>query len=206
MRKIGIMGGTFSPIHIGHLMLAEYALDTEHLDEIWFIPTGRSYLKANVDMPSALERYEMTCLAVAGNPRMKCLDLEIRREGNTYTCDTLVELRKGYPDYHFHFIFGADCLFTIENWRNPGQIFENCTIIAAVRGDTPLTEMTGKKEELEEKYNADIHLLPFMQLEISSTLVRERLKKQQSIRYLVPDDVIAYIKEKGLYGFKYERK
>ena len=201
MKKIGIMGGTFSPIHIGHLLLAQWALDAENLDEIWFIPTGRSYLKANVDMPSATERYEMTRLAVEGNSRMKCLDLEIKREGNTYTCDTLVELHKEYPDYHFHFIFGADCLFTIENWRNPELIFEHCTIIAAVRGDTPMTEMTGKKAELEEKYNADIHLLPFLQLEISSTLVRDRLAQKNSVKYLVPDDVIAYIKEKGLYGF-----
>ena len=201
MKKIGIMGGTFSPIHIGHLLLAQWALDAEKLDEIWFIPTGHSYLKANVDMPSPQERYEMTCLAIADNPHMKCLDVEIKREGNTYTCDTLVELHKEYPDHHFHFIFGADCLFSIENWRNPEQIFENCTIIAAVRGDTPLTEMTVKKAELEEKYNADIHLLPFLQLEISSTLVRERLTQKTSVKYLVPDNVIAYIKEKGLYGF-----
>ena len=206
MKKIGIMGGTFSPIHVGHLLLAQWAMAAEQLDEIWFIPTGCSYLKANVNMPSAIDRFEMTRLAVANNPRMKCLDLEIKREGNTYTCDTLVELHKEYPDHHFHFIFGADCLFTIENWRNPQQIFENCTIIAAVRGDTPLTEMTCKKDELEEKYAADIHLLPFLQLEISSTLVRDRLSKGDSIQYLVPDDVIAYIEEKGLYGFEHERE
>ena len=130
---------------------------------------------------------------------MKCLDLEIKREGNTYTCDTLAELRKDYPDCHFHFIFGADCLFTIENWRNPEQIFENCTIIAAMRGDTPLSRMTEKKTELEEKFAADIHLIPFLQLEISSTLIRQRLTQNASVKYLVPDTVIAYIKEKGLY-------
>lgn len=196
------MGGTFNPIHNGHLLLAEWAMDDQGLDEVWFIPTGCSYLKANQNMPSGKIRYEMVSEAINGHPGMKCLDIEIRRSGNTYTCDTLSELRATYPDYHFYFIFGADCLFSIENWKSPQQIFANCTIIAAIRGSVSSLEMEKQKEYLKEKYDADIKLLSFLQIDISSTLIRERIANGQSVRYLVPDPVIAYIEKKGITDYE----
>ena len=202
MKKIGIMGGTFNPIHIGHLLLAEWAMDAEALDEIWVIPTGCSYMKAEQNVLSGQERYEMTCKAIEDNLRMKCLDIEILRTGYTYTYETILELRDKYPEYSFYFIFGADCLFTIETWKNPRMIFDNCSIIAAVRGDSPIEQMQEKIEELCDKYHADIRLLPFLQLEVSSTGIRERVKAGQSIKYLVPDKVISYIEEKGFYGYE----
>lgn len=199
MKKIGIMGGTFNPIHIGHLLLAQGALEAEKLDEVWVIPTGCSYMKAGQDMVAPGERYEMACKAVSGNDKLKCCDIEINREGYTYSYETLETLRQQYPEYHFYFIFGADCLFSIEGWKYPERIFENCSIIAAVRGDTSLDEMEQKRSELKAKYNADIILFPFLQLEISSTDIRERVRCGRSIRYLVPDQVMAYIEEKGFY-------
>lgn len=199
MRKIGIMGGTFNPIHVGHLMLAQWAMEENQLDEVWFIPTGCSYMKEGTEIVSPQERYQMTCLAVAGNDRMRCLDTETKREGYTYTYETLEQLKKEYPEDIFYFIFGADCLFTIESWRCPELIFQNCRIIAAVRGDTSLDCMESKKAELADKYQADIILMDFLNFEISSTQIRERICQGRSIRYLVPDNVIAYIEEKGFY-------
>lgn len=199
MKKVGIMGGTFNPIHVGHLLLAEWAKDALNLDEIWVIPTGCSYMKENAAVAAPEERYQMACLAVEGNEGFFCKDTEIVREGYTYSYETLEILREQNPDVSFYFIFGADCLFTIENWKHPERIFANCTVVAAVRGDSPIEAMQQKIAELELQYQADIRLLPFLQLEISSTEIRRRVRDGQSIRYLVPDPVIGYIQEKGLY-------
>lgn len=202
IRKIGILGGTFDPIHIGHLLLAQWALDGEGLDEVWLIPTGYSYMKDKQNIVPAWDRYEMVSRAVEDNPRLSCLDLEILREGATYTCDTLEELRRLYPDYQFYFIFGADCLFTMEEWKDPEKIFANCILLAAMRDENSLAEMERRKRYLEERYEANIRLLPFLQLEISSTAVRERIREGGSVRYLVPDRVLSYIQEKGFYGYE----
>lgn len=199
MKKIGLMGGTFNPIHVGHLILAQRALEEVLLDEIWMIPTGCSYMKRNLEVLSGEERFAMVSLAIRDQSHMKCLDIEIKREGATYSYETLEQLRELYPDYEFYFIFGADCLFTIENWKYPEKIFSNCNVIAAVRGDASLDEMEQKKQALEDKFNACIRLLPFPNLEISSTDLRERIRLGKSVKYLIPDDVIAYIAEKNFY-------
>ncbi|MBR1854655.1 MAG: nicotinate-nucleotide adenylyltransferase [Lachnospiraceae bacterium] len=206
MGRIGIMGGTFNPIHIGHLMLAECAREELDLAEVWFIPTGVSYMKAGKSgaqpegaIPSSEERLEMTRLAVQDNPCFRCLDLEVKRAGATYTYETLDELGQLYPQHTFYFICGADCLETIENWRCPERIFADCTLVAAVRGEALLSEMEDKKRELVEKYGAEIVLLPFRNLELSSTDIRKRVKNAKSIRYMVTDAVYRYIEEKRFY-------
>lgn len=200
MKKIGIMGGTFNPVHMGHLLLGEWAMSAFGLDEVWYIPTGCSYMKNTGDILPPQIRYEMTALATADNPKMKSLDVEIRRQGYTYTYETLEELKAACPDFHFYFIAGADCLFSIENWKSPERIFSNCTMIAAVRGNTSLEQLDAQRQKLSDKYSADIRLLPFLQFDISSTMVRERIRAGQSVRYLVPEKVISYIEAKGLYG------
>lgn len=206
IKRIGIMGGTFNPIHIGHLMLAEWALDAVHLDEVWMIPAGMPYMKARQHILSGTERLRMTRLAIRENDRLKCLDIEVKREGYTYSYETLEELQRRYPKYHFFFIVGADCLFTIDTWKAPERIFACCTLVAAIRGDNTLPEMEQKKQELEQKFcSAKIILLPFLQMSISSTEIRERICRKESVRYLVPDGVLAYIKEKGLYCEKGEK-
>lgn len=199
MKKIGIMGGTFNPIHIGHLILAERAMEESGLDEIWLIPTGCSYMKADAVVLPGEERYAMTKLAVADNQKMKCLDIEIKRPGYTYSYETLEQLGEKYPTYSFYFIVGADCLFAIETWKCPERIFENCDVIAAVRNGACMDEMQRKKQELEQKFHAEIHLLPFPDLEISSTDLRQRIRMGKSVRYLIPDAVISYIDEKLFY-------
>lgn len=199
MRKIGIMGGTFDPVHIGHLVLAQSAMEAEDLDEVWLVPTGCSYMKEDRKVLSPKERYEMTKLAVRENDKMRCLDIEIKREGYTYSYETLEELRKEYPEDLFFFIFGADCLFTIETWKYPERIFASASVIAAMRDGADIAAMELKIAELSQKYEARIRLLPFLNLEISSTDIRERVRVGKSIRYLVPDKVLDYIAEKGFY-------
>lgn len=199
MRKIGIMGGTFDPIHVGHLMLAEWAADAVKLDQVWFIPTGQSYMKSDRKILPGQERLYMTELAVAGNSRLKCLDLEIRRTGYTYSYETMEQLKAQYPDDKFYFIEGADCLFTMENWKCPERLLASCTILAAARGSASIEQLDQKRTELLEKYGGEILLIPFMQLDISSTDIRERLREGRSVRYMVPDKVLTYIEEKGFY-------
>lgn len=205
MSRIGIMGGTFNPIHLGHLLLAECARDALSLDEVWFVPTGHSYMKEQqrqngAKMPLPEQRLEMTELALRDNPHFSCLDMEVRRGGNTYSYETLEELKRIYPHHSFFFIFGADCLYTIENWKEPSRIFGACEIAAAVRGDASEGDMAAKIRWLEEHFGAHITLLPFRRLEISSTEIRERVKNGKSILYMTPGQVISYIAEKGLYG------
>lgn len=202
-RRIGIMGGTFNPIHVGHLMLAEWAMDAMNLDQVWMIPAGMPYMKAGQEILPGAERFRMTQLAVRDNHRLKCLDIEIRREGYTYSYETLEELRKRYPEDEFFFIVGADCLFTIETWKAPERIFASGTLVAAVRGGNTLSELERKKDELKKRFcTENIRLLPFLQMSISSTEIRERIRRKESVRYLVPDNVLAYIKEKGFYREK----
>lgn len=197
--KIGIMGGTFSPIHTGHLLLAQWALEEARLDHVIFMPTGRSYMKQDSTLDGH-HRLQMVQLAIEGNPDFSVSDLEIKRGGNTYTYQTLIELKEIYPEDDFFFITGADCLFAIEKWKSPDLIFQNCTLIAAARNGESLSVMQTKAAELTEKFQASIILLQFPNIEISSTAIRNMVAKgERSIRYLVPDAVEAYIRKENLY-------
>lgn len=199
MKKLGIMGGTFNPIHMGHLLLAEWAKEAAGLDEILFIPTGHSYLKGNQDSVGGGHRLRMTELAIAGRADFMISDTEVKRAGNTYTYETLEILNREYPEREIYFIMGADCLFTIENWVHPEKIFSQCHVIAAARNGSDMEKMEQKRQELVQKFGGEITLLSFPAIEISSTDIRRRVKEQKSIRYLVPEQVAAYIEEFGLY-------
>lgn len=205
MRKIGILGGTFNPIHTGHLMLAEWAMEAMKLEEVWIIPTGMSYRKNQENVLSGFDRLHMAQLAVQGNDRLRCLDLEVRREGYTYTWETLEELKRRYPDVHFHFILGADCLFSMEHWKEPEKIFQQCTLAAAVRNDVSDAEMKKKCVELLAKFGGEICLIPFVNFSVSSSEIRQRVSEGKSIRYMVPESVRKYIEEKGFYREQYRK-
>lgn len=200
MKKIGILGGTFNPIHVGHLRLAEYARCELQLDEVWLMPTGCSYLKDADTIVSAEHRLQMTQLAVGDDSHIKVSDIEITRKGNTYTYETLEGLKKQYPDRKLYFIQGADCLFTIEKWRHPERILKACTLVAAVRNATSMEEMEAQKTHLEQHFGAKVHLLTMPEMPISSTEIRNRLKEGKSVYGMLPAEVVSYIKEEGLYS------
>lgn len=199
MKKIGILGGTFNPIHMGHLLLGEYVKDELDLQEIWFLPTGQSYMKAKNNVLSANERLNMVELAVSNNSSFLCKDIEVKRNGNTYTYETLEYLHAEYSDHEFYFIVGTDCMYKIENWKSPERIFQNCILVVAAREGVSMDEMCHKRKELQQRFHAQIVLLPFMDIPISSTMLRERIALGKSVRYMIPDNVCNYIEEKGFY-------
>ena len=198
-RKIGIMGGTFNPIHNGHIALAQAAYEFCQLDEVWFMPSGVSYLKKNDKIASGKERFEMTSLAVEDAAHFSCSDLEIRRSGNTYTVDSLRFLKKMYPEDVFFFIMGADSLFGLLKWREPRAIAELCTLVSVVRDDVDMQDLIAQKQVLEESFGAKVILVPFEKNEVSSSLIREKIRCGESVEELLPDKVLKYIKEHELY-------
>ncbi len=198
-KKIGILGGTFNPVHMGHLFMAEYARETVGLDMVFFIPTGMSYMKNTKEILSKDFRREMLELSIQDNDYFVFSDIELNREGNTYTYETLALLQEKYPQAQFYFLTGADCLFSIERWYQPQKIFDNCILVAANRNHVDKTSMELKKAELEEKFNARIILIDFPSMDISSTQIRKNLKEEKSIRYMVPDAVFQYIHNNQLY-------
>lgn len=197
--RIGIMGGTFNPIHTGHLMLAEWAMEEAKLDRVLFIPTGNSYMKESNEILESAHRLAMASIAVASNPCFDVSGMEIERGGNTYTCDTLKQLHEEMPENDIFFIMGADCLFTIEKWKNPEQIFKSCHLIAAARNGSSIASMEAQKKKLEQRFGAKILLLQFPEIALSSTDIRNRMISGKSIRYLVPEGVREYILENQLY-------
>lgn len=203
--KIGIMGGTFDPIHIGHLLLGEFAYENFHLDEIWFLPNGNPPHKTTDESGVSLDdRIEMVKLATDDVPYFRMNLYEASSKKHSYTYSTMRALREMYPEHEFFFILGADSLFSIEQWKNFREIFPSCTILAAMRDDKDTESMQAQIRYLNEKYGADIRLLQAPLVEISSTTIRRRAEKGLSIRYMVPDVVAEYIQSNALYKIKSE--
>lgn len=199
MKKIGILGGTFNPIHTGHLILAENARTFYGLDEVWLIPSGCSYMKdASQILPGSV-RLRMAALAAQDNPFFKVSDMEVVRPGSSYTYETLDALKKQLPDSELYFIVGADTLFHMESWKHPERIFKSCVTVAAVRDEKGASDLIAQAKYLSGKYNADIRFLPASHIGISATQIRERLKKGESVRYLVPESVRLFLEENGYY-------
>ena len=203
--KIGIMGGTFDPIHIGHLLLGEFAYENFHLDEIWFLPNGNPPHKTTDESGVSLDdRIEMVKLATDDVPYFRLNLYEASSKKHSYTYSTMRALREMYPEHEFFFILGADSLFSIEQWKNFREIFPSCTILAAMRDDKDTESMQAQIRHLNEKYGADIRLLQAPLVEISSTTIRRRAENGLSIRYMVPDVVSEYIQSNALYKIKSE--
>ncbi|MBO6137875.1 MAG: nicotinate-nucleotide adenylyltransferase [Lachnospiraceae bacterium] len=198
-KKTGILGGTFNPIHTGHLILGEQAMDELKLDKVIFMPSGYSYMKAQSDILPGEHRLRMTELAVADNPRFEVSDMEIKREGATHTADTLRELKEHDPEIQIYYIVGADTLFMMEKWIEPEVIFSNCVVLAAIRDDVDQSELKQKAEQLTERFNARIEVLATSCIDISSRMIRRRISRKQSVRYYLPESVRKYIEENELY-------
>ena len=200
--KIGILGGTFDPIHLGHLIIAEQARDQYGLDQILLIPSGHSYFKDNraQKVLPALTRLEMTRKAVSDYPPFEVSDIEVLRSGNTYTYETLEELADLHPEAELYFIVGADTVCSMSTWREPARIFAACTVLAAMREDQvdPESFQQGIKD-LENRFHARIRTISIPNIGISSTQIRERAGNGKSIHYLVPNALESYIIENGIY-------
>lgn len=203
-KKVGILGGTFNPVHMAHLIIAETAQEDAGLDDILFVPSGCSYLKDASEILPAKDRINMTGLAIEDNPHFALSTIEIDREGNSYTCDTLMELKERYPKQEYYLIIGADNLFTMEEWKDAEVIFRNAKILAAVRGSKNRADMEEKRAQLKEKYDADITILNVRHVDISSSMIREKVAAGRSIRYMVPEKVRDYIQKNNLYKNKEE--
>lgn len=197
--KVGIMGGTFNPIHNGHLLLAQAARESLNLDRILFMPSGNSYMKETSQILDGDTRAQMVRLALLENPYFLFSDLELKREGATYTCDTLAILKAQNPQTQYYFILGEDNLLTLKCWKNPAFILQNCVIAGAVRASEDNTRIKKAAELLKKEYQADIRILPTRRIDISSSEIRERLKNGQSVRYMLPERVYDYIQKKRLY-------
>ena len=200
--KIGILGGTFDPIHLGHLIIAEQARDQHGLDRVLLIPSGHSYFKDNRSRKvlPAQTRLEMTRIAARDHAPFEVSDIEVNRPGNTYSFETLEQLRELYPSSELYFIVGADTVCSMRTWRAPERIFAACTILAAIREDQVDPEQLRKESEaLARDYGARILPVEIPNIGISSTDIRERAAAGKSIHYLVPSALESYIIENGIY-------
>ena len=199
MRKIGILGGTFNPIHFAHINLALKAYEEYELDEVLFIPSGISYMKKDMDILDAKTRCELVSLAINDYPFFKLDTIEVDRAGNSYTFETLLKLKER-EDASYYYIVGADTLFMIEKWKEPKQIFDLSVLLVAVRDEYDKKAVLEKIAELENKYNARISIIHGMNaLDISSTKIRDALKRGKSIDVYVPKKEGQYILERGLF-------
>lgn len=200
--KTGIMGGTFNPIHNGHLMLAEHVMEEFGLDEIWFMPNGNPPHKRQESIgTSTSDRLEMVRIAIGDCPKFSIQPYEAEKKTVSYSYQTMEEFRKSYPDRDFYFIIGADSLFQMETWGHPDRLLSCCTVIAAKR-DSKETDQDMKKQisYLEEKYHAQILLSRSSVFEVSSSEIREMIQRNHPIEGLVPDGVADYIRENHIYG------
>lgn len=196
--RIGIIGGTFNPIHLGHLMIAEVARETFHLEKVIFVPARIPPHKHN-DVIDANHRYAMTAAAVADNPYFEISDVEMRRNGPSYTIDTIHYFKKIYGDsVSFYFIAGTDTIRDLPNWKFINELLEHCHFIGAMRPDgSQVVDTT--LELLGPKAKDRIHLMNVPEMKLSATYLRARLRQGLTVRYMLPKCVVNYIEEYDIY-------
>jgi nicotinate-nucleotide adenylyltransferase len=182
--RIGILGGAFDPIHIGHLVAAQSAYDHAGLDEVWFMPSNVPPLKSQQPLFTAAQRYEMTAAAIADNPSYKVLDLELKREETSYTIDTVNELQQLYPDYSFYWIIGADRINDLLHWKD---IYTLATKIGFIGLARPGYELN--LYELPPLIHSQVTMVTMPPIDISSSMIRARLQAGESVQFFVPEAV-----------------
>ncbi|GAA4676341.1 nicotinate-nucleotide adenylyltransferase [Pseudonocardia yuanmonensis] len=190
-RKIGVMGGTFDPVHHGHLVAASEVADRFALDEVLFVPTGQPWQKAARDVSPAEDRYLMTVIATASNPRFTTSRVDIDRGGPTYTADTLADIHAAVPDAELYFITGADALSQILSWHKVDELFTLAHFVGVTRPGYELADAHLPK--------GAVTLVEVPAMAISSTDCRDRVAAGRPVWYLVPDGVVQYISKRRLY-------
>ena len=205
MKRYGIIGGTFDPIHNAHLYIAYEAKEQLDLDEVIFMPAGKQPLKVKNIVTDSKIRYEMVKIAVESFNEFSVSSYEIEKGGLSFTSETL-EYFKGKIEFlneekELFFITGADCLISMEKWRDVQKIFSLATLVVFARGGISKKEMMENKKIIEEKYNGKIIILDLKELEISSTDIRERVNQNKRIDFFVPTKVEDMIYKKGLYHY-----
>ena len=198
-RRIGIMGGTFNPIHYGHLIIAENACQQFGLDHVIFMPTGHMPHKAYGGPVMTSHRCEMVRLAIEDNERFSLSTYEVDRTETNYTYKTLEAMHEQYPDADLYFILGADSLFSFDSWRCPDLICKQATILAAVRDSMTESKVDEQILSTREKFGGEIYRLSSPNFSVSSNSIRTRAANNETIRYMLPESVREYIKEHQLY-------
>jgi len=191
-KKLGVLGGTFDPIHMGHLVLAEQAREQFQLEQVIFIPSASPPHKTEQELSLAIHRFEMTKLSLEGNRYFSVSDIELKRKGLSYTVETLRELKGLYKDSEIYFLTGSDVLDEITTWRDPEEIYKLAKIVIAVRPGF-------NKFDPEDHFAQKSIIAKITGVDISSTQIREKVRNGESIKYLVPSKVEEYIKKKNLY-------
>lgn len=197
--RIGLIGGTFNPIHHGHLILSEYVRENCKLDKVIFIPTGLPPHKAELSVENPETRLEMTKLAIESNSFFYISDIETYREGISYTIDTIMELKKLYPKDQLYFIIGADSLFQLHTWKDYEKLIGTTNIIVVNRPGGANNLIGDKIKEYVDLFGGNIIEVKSPLIEISSSDIRERVKNGKSIKYLVPKKVEEYILQQSIY-------
>jgi len=206
MKRYGIIGGTFDPIHNAHLYIAYEAKEQLNLDEVIFMPAGKQPLKAENIVTDSKLRYEMVKIATEPFDEFSVSSYEIEKGGLSFTYETLQYFKNESDvqneEKELFFITGADCLFNIEKWRAVQEIFSLATLVVFARGGISTKVLIEEKKTIEEKYNGKIIILDLKELEISSTDIRERVNQNKRIDFFVPPKVVDIIYEKGLYHYE----
>lgn len=197
--RIGILGGTFNPIHYGHLLIAQNALDQFQLDKIWFMPAAIPPHKQDANILEARHRMQMILRAIEGNASFEMNPRELFKGGVSYTFETLEELTRECPENEYYFIIGADSLIKFSTWKNPEIILKHATILVAVRDHVAGEEMNERIKDITNSYGGTILQIYTPEFDVSSHEIRERVTKNHSIRYLLPEEVCNYIIQENLY-------
>ncbi len=190
--KIGLFGGTFNPIQIGHLIVAQEVAETCDLRKVLFIPSAQPPHKLSSEVVSISHRFEMVKVAIAENQLFEISDVERQREGKSYTIDTIRHFREKYSSNEIHWIIGGDSIFELHSWKNPEAIIENCQLVVTTRPGFDLAK-------INPDYRDRVTFVPITDIAISSTAIRQRVRQGKSICYYVPIVVEHYIKEHRLY-------
>jgi len=199
MKRIGILGGTFNPIHLAHLYIAYEAKNQLDLDKIIFMPAGSPPHKRDKVVLEASLRYKMVSEAIKDYEDFEISNYEIQKEGYSYTYETLKNFKSN--DNELYFITGADCLMDIEKWKSPEEIFKLSKFIVFNRAGYSNKDLRIQKDKIEQKFNTTIKFLDIIDLEISSSMIRERINEGKRVDFFLSKEVLNFIKENNIYNY-----